>query len=480
MNSDNNSDPLLVVDLDHSLLNTDILYETFWDSIKRNWLIFFKIFLLQKFSRQRLKSFLVENTSIDVKNLPYNQKLINFIKEWKLRNKNGEVVMATGSNYTIASKISSHLKLFDYVFGSDSKTNLSGKNKLSLINEKFIGRKFDYIGDSISDIIIWEESSKAILVNPKRKILKKLNDRQIDYEIISKRNFSFLAYIKLIRSYQWLKNLLIFLPVLAAHQLDSDLFLKSLIALVSFSLVSSSIYILNDLIDLESDRLHPRKSKRQLASGTIKLITAQKLFIIMLLMGFLISGLLNNLFFYALIIYFISTVIYSLFLKKYYIFDVCLLAWLYTLRIIAGAAATSIPISEWLLIFSIFIFFSLACIKRYAEIIDNKANKSFDNISGRGYQSQDASIVSQMSICSGYLSVLVLALYTTSDPVSYLYSNPNFLIGVCLILFFWINRVIMITHRGNMNDDPIIFALKDKLSYLCFILVSVFVYFAII
>ena len=277
-------------------------------------------------------------------------------------------------------------------------------------------------------------------------------------------------YFRVLRPHQWLKNALVFLPLLAAHRFDGKTLFDAGLAFISFSLVASSVYVLNDLVDLEADRAHPRKRHRPFASGAIAISRGPLLVLAPLGAGALVATLLGPWFGLVLVGYYATTLAYSLFLKRYIVIDICVLAGLYTFRIIAGGTATGIEISVWLLAFSVFFFLSLAAVKRQAELVDGAASGNLQ-AHGRGYITDDLPIVASMAISSGYVSVLVMALYLNSPAVSELYATPAMLWGICLVLLYWLSRMVMVTHRGRMHDDPVVFAVKDRISLICFALV---------
>ncbi len=279
-------------------------------------------------------------------------------------------------------------------------------------------------------------------------------------------------YLRVFRPHQWLKNGLIFLPLLAAHQFDQSTLLKALLAFVAFSLVASSVYVLNDLVDIEADRVHPRKRNRPFASGAIPISHGPFLWTAPLIFGGLIAAMVNPEFVFVLTAYYATTLAYSFYLKRRIIIDICILAGLYTFRIIAGGTATELPLSVWLLAFSVFIFLSLAAVKRQAELVDGMTRGDI-KAHGRGYTTEDLPIVANMAISSAYVSVLVLALYLDSPVVQELYSQPYALWGICLILLYWLSRMVLIAHRGDMHDDPIVFAVKDRTSLLCFLFILI-------
>ena len=273
-----------------------------------------------------------------------------------------------------------------------------------------------------------------------------------------------------LRPHQWLKNLLVFLPMLAAHRLDAETLLQSGLAFAAFCLVASSVYVLNDLIDLSADRTHPRKRRRPFASGSLPIVAGHWIGPLLLAAGAAIAVGLGGEFVLLLGSYYVVTLAYSLVLKRLLVIDICMLAGLYTLRIMAGAAAAGINLSVWILAFSIFFFFSLAAVKRQAELVDSSSRGEL-GASGRGYRVGDLPLISQMATSSGYVSVLIMALYVNSPQVRDLYQKPSALWGICLVLLFWISRMVMVTHRGKMNDDPVVYAAKDPVSLLCVALI---------
>ena len=271
-----------------------------------------------------------------------------------------------------------------------------------------------------------------------------------------------------------MKNALIFLPMLAAHQINGASLFASLLAFIAFSLVASSVYVLNDLLDLDADRAHPRKRLRPFAAGSIPIASGTWMAAGLLGLGAVIAAFLGPTFFAVMVGYYALTTGYSLYLKRRIVIDICVLAGLYTARIVAGGAATGIPLSVWLLAFSIFFFLSLAAVKRQAELVDNVKQGKL-KASGRGYHVDDLPIISMISISAGYVAVLVMALYVNSPAVMQLYAHPQTLWGVCAILLYWITRAVMLAHRGAMHDDPVVYAAKDRLSQVCFLIILAFV-----
>ena len=280
-------------------------------------------------------------------------------------------------------------------------------------------------------------------------------------------------WLAVMRPHQWLKNLLVFVPLVASHQTDPSILLKSLCAFVAYCLVASSVYVINDVKDVDADRMHPRKRLRPFASGNLQISAAPLLLAALLIPGAIIALMTNALFLACLGLYVFISTAYSFKLKGQPILDVCILASLYTWRIVAGGLATGIQLSVWLLAFSIFFFLALAAVKRQAELVDRR-NCGEEQAPGRGYSVNDLPIISGMAMAAGYVSVLVMALYLNSPHVAALYSYPALLWGVCLVLLYWLSHVVMMAHRGKMHDDPLVFALKDSTSQICLVLMGLF------
>ncbi|PWE32923.1 UbiA family prenyltransferase [Maritimibacter sp. 55A14] len=464
-------DGVLVVDLDGTLVETDMLYETFWAAFAARWTTPFGAAMALRHGRAALKRWLNAEAQVDVSVLPYNEAVLDYVKRW--REAGGRTALVTASEEALADRIAAHLDLFDDVHGSDGTSNLKGANKARFLDAQYGDTGYAYMGDNTADFFVWETAAKAITVNATHAVRAGAEELGRDVEHIASRVPSSEPYLLALRPHQWLKNILIFLPMLASHQIHGVTILQTVFAFVAFSLVASSVYVLNDLLDLSADRAHPRKRLRPLASGSIPIADSTWLALLPLAAGFVLSVFLGWKFVVVLLGYYVVTTAYSLFLKRAPIIDICTLASLYTVRMVAGAAATGIHLSVWVLAFSVFFFFSLAAVKRQAELVDCEAHGRTE-AAGRGYSVSDLPLVRQMAVSTGYVSVLVLALYLYSPAVDQLYSEPRILWGTCLVLLYWMSRIHLITHRGNMTDDPIVFAVKDRVSQICFLLIMAF------
>jgi len=462
---------VLIVDLDGTLIKTDMLHESFWSSVKRNPYTAFLALISLVYGKAALKDRLSATSDVDVTTLPYNQSVIKYIEEHRLEG--GKSVLITGSSQAYADKVSGYLKLFDEAYGTRDGNNLTGKAKRDFIHD-FLGFKsFSYIGNSKDDLHVWQHANKIITVNTSKRIRKKAEGIGKPSEHLLTDDVSAISYLKLMRTYQWLKNMLIFLPILAAHQLDRDSIIAGLLGFFSFSLVASSVYVFNDLVDLGHDRSHPRKRFRPLAAGDLSIANALLLMPVLLLFGFGIGAVLGFSFVLVLALYLILTTLYSFTFKTIAVLDIVLLGALYSLRVFAGGVGSDIKLSFWLIAFSTLFFLALAAVKRQAELIDT-LQRGADHLAGRGYKSSDLPIINMVGLVSGFAAVQVLALYVNSEKVQELYKTPEALWGVCCILLYWVIRIVFVTNRGLMTDDPILFTVKDKVSYACLILMSAF------
>lgn len=454
----------LVVDLDGTLICTDMLHETALRVLRDSPGDVLRIpgWLAQ--GKAALKGRLASLVSIDPASLPYNPDLLDWLKAQKAQGR--QLVLCTASDRSVADAIARHLDIFDEVMASDGATNLAGPHKAAALCERFGASGFDYAGNSSADIAIWRCARNAVLVNTSPAIAAAARKCCAVEREFPARPRGWDAWRRVLRVHQWLKNLLLFVPIFAGHQLDDPATWFSLVlAFLSFSICASSVYIANDLLDLESDRQHPRKRHRPFASGQVPawigVVISPLLLIVSLVLGYFAGGY----FLPWLAFYFVLTCAYSWGLKRIILIDCMVLGMLYTLRIVAGAAVAMLPLTFWLLAFSMFLFMSLAFVKRHAEL-EVQAKSGKEKVHGRGYYTSDAPLILALGIGAGYAAVLVLALYFNSSAVVELYRTPEFVWGAVPILLFWISWVWMKAHRGEMHDDPLVFAVKDRASRL--------------
>ncbi len=462
---------VLVVDLDGTLLKSDMLFESFWSTFGRDWRCVGRSLVALGHGKASLKDYLSVASKVDVTTLPYDDDVIAYIRAY--RQQGGRTSLVTASNQKLAEQIAGHLQIFDEVHGSDQTTNLKGSAKASFLVDRFGKGAYAYMGDATADLPVWEASGAVVTVNARASLRGKAENLGKPTEHLGTMARSASPYVQELRPHQWLKNILVFLPMLAARQFDAQTILNSALAFMAFSLIASSVYVLNDLLDLNADRAHPRKRMRPLASGAMPIAHGGILALALLVCGALLASLLGWVFLMTLAAYYLLTTAYSVVLKRKIVVDICVLAGLYTMRLIAGGVATGIELSVWLLAFSIFFFLSLAAIKRQAELVD-MANRGALQAKGRGYHVEDLPIITMVGLAAGYVSVLVMALYLNAPSVVELYAYPPALWGICCVLLYWITRMVLMTHRGCMHDDPVVFAAKDRGSLVCLFAIVAF------
>lgn len=454
-------DAPLCVDLDGTLIRSDLLVESALALIaQRPWLIFAMLYWLLR-GKAHLKRQIALRVELDPSALPYMHPLVEWLHEQRSRR---TIVLCTASDRKLAAPVADYVGVFDDVIASDGEVNLSGSNKAKALIERYGDKGFDYIGNAPVDLAVWKHARAALVVERGTALSNaaaKVTTVERRFHI---RAGGLRAWAKALRIHQWIKNILVFLPLLASHRLfDPSAVLPSLLAFLCFGLCASSVYITNDLLDLPADRLHHRKRHRPFAAGTLPLVAGPVVALVLLVAGLGLAWLISKQFLLALVGYYVLTSAYSIRLKRIMMLDVIVLATLYTTRILAGTAAIAAKPSFWLLAFSMFIFLSLAMVKRYTELLTlQSSGKAKAN--GRGYDVDDIPLIQSMGSSSGYLAVLVLALYVDSTASMTLYRHPHYLWLLCPLLLYWISRTWAIAHRGVMHDDPVVFAVMDRTS----------------
>ena len=457
----------LCVDLDGTLIRTDLLAESTFALLKQAPHLAFALPIWLLRGRQHLKRQIAERVDLDVEALPYDADLLQRLRQARADGR--RLVLATASNETFARAVAEHLGIFDQVVASDAASNLKGRAKAARLVELFGDGGFDYAGDAPADLQVWEHARAAILVRPSRRLARIAEGRFAIDGIIGDDRRRGKDYLRAMRLHQWVKNLLLFIPLLAGHKIaEPQLVWQAALAFLAFGFCASSVYLLNDLLDLSTDRRHPRKRRRPFAAGDLPISHGIVLIPLLLASAFAITLVLPPLFAAVLAGYYLLTLAYSLWLKQRVLVDAMTLACLYTVRVIAGGAAVSIAPSFWLLAFSMFLFLSLAMVKRYAELIEIEAQGGAQ-IRGRGYQVVDLETLTSLGAASGYVAVLVLAFYINSPDVRVLYGAPEIIWLLCPIMLYWISRMWFASRRGKMHDDPIVFAARDSVSRWCFV-----------
>ncbi len=465
MRDSSTADRVLAVDLDGTLIRGDMLYECLWCAMAHSWRTPFVAAQGLAAGKPALKRALADLGPVDVASLPYDAQVIAQIEAWRAAG--GRTALITASDHQLAEAVAAHLGLFDEVQGTTPGCNLKGETKAALLTRRYGADGFVYMGDARADLPCWAGASAAITVGASPKFRAEVAEVNADVTHLSPPEALLGPVIKAMRPHQWLKNILVFVPILANQSFTWAALMQGLLAFVAFGLVASAGYVLNDLLDLGPDRAHDRKRLRPLASGRLPVSVGTALVPVLLAAGLLVSAVLGWAFAAVIAVYFFMTMAYSLYLKRKAIIDICVLAGLYTLRIIAGGVATGIELSIWLLAFSLFLFFSLATVKRQAELVHMK-NSGLSGAAGRGYSVDDLPLTMQMALTSGYVSVLVMALYLNTPEIQAKYSAPSLLWGVNVLLLYWISRVVLTTHRGGMHDDPLVFAVTDRTSLVVF------------
>jgi 4-hydroxybenzoate polyprenyltransferase len=460
----------LVVDLDGTLLRSDLLIEAAFSALSRSPVSLFG--MLSAFIRGKasLKHFLAMRCELDPSVLPYDEVVLASI--YRASTEGRPVYLVSGSNRKLVEMIARHLGIFTGWWASDESCNLSGDAKAKWLVAQFGERGFDYIGNDAADLSVWARAHKAITIRISGRVARTLTRNHTNIEHLATDRPNWRTWTRLLRVHQYVKNALVFVPMLTAHQFAIGPMYNAFLAAVAFSLCASSVYILNDLADLQADRTHPSKSRRPLASGAISPWQSICAVPILLALAILIAMTVSLPFLAVLLAYFSLTCAYSFFLKRKMLVDAVTLAMLYVLRVLGGAAATGIVVSEWLMAFSLFIFFSLGLIKRYVELAA-RLDLSLADPVNRNYKLNDLGIVAALAAAAGFNAVTVFALYISSNTVRDLYRHPDLLWLICPIFLYWISRALMMAHRRLMDHDPIVFALRDKNSLLAAVLIVV-------
>lgn len=451
----------LCVDLDGTLVRTNTLVESALALLRLHPFALFLFPLWLWRGRAYLKARIASYRALDVSTLPYNRELLQGLIAERQRGR--RIYLATGANELLAEQIAEHIGGFRGVIASDERTNAVGEVKSALLQQRFGKYEFDYVGNSHRDIPVWRAAMNAIAVNAPARVLRGIDQSDLKLQRVYPRKVRLWPVVlRALRVHQWAKNVLLFVPLVTSHTIIRNA-IPEAIAFLVFSLAASSIYIFNDLLDLEADRNHSWKRDRPIASGDLSIELALLLGSLIVILGAAAALLLSRSFQVILLVYWLTSIVYSLRLKVVLFLDVILLASLYTIRILAGGAAVHVAISPWTLGFSTFLFLSLALVKRVSEL---GGLRTSNTISRRSYQLVDLPQLANLGGAAGYVSVLVFALYINSPDVQKLYSKPELLWLMCPPLLYWISRIWILANRQEIQGDPVLFALKDKPSYI--------------
>jgi 4-hydroxybenzoate polyprenyltransferase/phosphoserine phosphatase len=454
----------LCVDLDGTLVKSDTLVDSLFLLVRTHPLRSLRAPLWLKGGKAALKARVCSEVQLDAARLPYNRKLLEYLT--RQHSQGRKLYLTTGADTSLARRIADHLGIFEEVLASDGLTNLTGHNKLQSLQQRFAENGFDYVGNARPDLPLLSHSGEAMVANPDLALQGLLRKHKIpvahrfdDRAPLSK------TILKTIRLHQWAKNVLIFVPLLLAHALHLRPVMNAVTAFFCFSLCASATYIVNDLLDIEADRRHPKKRFRPFAAGNLSPAVGAAISISFLALAFAGSAFLPRAFAGWLLAYLVTTLAYSLHLKRVVLLDVILLSGLYTLRMLAGGAATNVVFSPWLAAFSVFLFLSLAMVKRFSELQNVRAlGHTISN--NRGYLLVDIEQLRSFGTASAYASVVVFALYINGNDIAGLYRHPTRMWLMTPLMILWLSRVWLLASRGELDEDPVIFAVTDRMSLL--------------
>lgn len=454
----------LCVDLDGTLVKSDTLVDSLLVLLRTHPALMLMLPARLLRGKAAFKAFVTKSVSLDIAQLPYNRELLLFLQQ---QHKEGRAIyLATGADVVLAHRVATHLGIFSGVLGSDGATNLTGNKKLDGLRSRLGQGAFDYIGNGSPDLPLLAHATEAMVANPSLALRIKLRARGIrPVREFQERSGTVKSVFRAMRPHQWAKNLLVLLPLLLAHKLKIEGLVSALLAFCCFSLTASATYIVNDLLDIETDRHHPQKRSRPFASGDLSAFTGAGIAAVLLLLALLGARLLPVAFYGWLLLYLAMTLAYSTYFKKIPVVDVLTLSGLYTLRLLAGSAATGTHISHWLGGFSVFLFFSLAVAKRFAELENLSATDSPPK-NGRGYMLVDIPQLRSFGTSSAFAAVVIFAIYISGPDVIKLYRNPSLLWLIMPLMILWLCRVWLLASRGELHEDPVVFALTDRMSLL--------------
>lgn len=455
----------LCVDVDGTVLATDLLFESFLGAVKVNPVVLLLVVVwLLRGGRVRLKHELAQRVKIATELLPLNLAVVEYMQREARAGR--PVYLVSASDAALVERLADRFDCITGVIGSDGATNLKGSAKAEALRRQFGATGWEYVGDAEPDFAVWRCAAYVTCVSSDDRFMGRVRAEFPAAQFIVKNRPNLHTFARALRIHQWAKNLLVFLPIVLAHRvLELQPLAASFAAALAFSLCASGVYLLNDLLDLEADRAHPRKRRRPCAAGTLSLGWAMGLVPVLFLAAAAVAGVVGLGFAGVLAGYLVVTTAYSFRLKALMFLDIVTLALLYTVRLVGGGVATEIRVSQWLLGLSMFLFVSLACVKRFSELLVLR-NRNETRPRGRGYLVSDLDQVAMFGTASGYCAVLVLALYVSSTEIQNLYRRPDVIWLACPLLMYWISRIWLLARRGLVHDDPLVFTLRDQVTYL--------------
>ncbi len=454
----------LCVDLDGTLVKSDTFLDSLMVLARRHPTAFLSTPLWALQGKAHIKARVASLVTLDAEHLPYNRPLLNFLRDEHAAGR--KLYLATGADRALAVKVADHLGIFDEVMASDGTVNLTGKHKLAELKQRFSAEGFDYIGNAMPDLPLLQGATEPMLANPDLRLQGALKSHKVTASrTFLDRSPMIKTLAKALRVHQWAKNLLVFLPLLLAHSFRLAPALIALAAFFCFSTIASATYIFNDLLDLEADRIHLNKRKRAFAAGDLSVKAGLAISCVLAALSLTMAAYLPSRFMVYLLFYLVTTLAYSLKLKRIVLVDVIVLSGLYTIRMVAGSAATYTPISPWLAAFSIFFFLSLAMVKRFSEL-RNLQERGAHPTNARGYLVSDIEQVRSFGTSSAYASIVIFALYINGHDVAALYHHPGRMWLITPFMILWVSRVWLLASRGELHEDPVVFALTDRMSML--------------
>ncbi len=445
----------LVLDADGTFLKTDLLFETFWAGLGRDPVATLRASLRHFRRPARLKAELARIAPVRTDLLPVNPAIAELALQSRMAGR--EVALASAGDESLVRQLAADYGLSEQVFASDGETNLKGARKADALVLAYGEGGFDYAGNEAVDMGVWERADNAIVVGhpASAKALSAAGRNVVEID----GGWSWRGLIKAMRPHQWVKNALLLLPMIAAHRFDLVTLIPILWGIVSFSAAASSIYIVNDLMDLEADRLHPTKCNRPFASGAVPIRAGMIAFAVLGLVALAIAAALNWAFFGVVVLYMVTSLAYSLKLKRLRWVDIAMLASLYTIRVVAGAAAGQVDVSIYMLIFIFPIFITLGCVKRLTELT---LAKSDERLPGRGYGRPDRSDLLNVAWLGTIGALVIFFLYSVSDQGRMLYPTTWILWAAMIPMAIWLVRMVALGWYGKQDYDPIVFAMRDK------------------
>ena len=452
----------LCIDLDGTLVKTNTMFEAIaaLARVRPTVLLLWPLWLLRGCATvwRRIGT----HTPLDAARLPYRREVIDLIRSEAASGR--KIVLVTGAHPNVAGRVAEHLGCFDSVIAEAGGRQLVGSQKADVLVRKFGDAGFDYVGDARRDLPVWRRSRKILIAGATSSLVRQVSGAGQEISIVAPRQARWRKFLAALRPHQWSKNLLVFVPLILGHKfLDPTLEAMAFMAFVAACFAGSAMYLMNDLLDVEADREHPSKCARPLASGDLPIETALISAPILVIASAVLAYAAGPLVLGLITVYLLSSTAYSVRLKRIPAVDVVLLAGLYCLRLGLGGAASGITLSPWTVAFSMFLFLSLALMKRYSELHNLKLRQKED-VLGRGYRVCDMQAIASLGSASGMTAVLVIALYVNGNDVRTLYAHPTVLWLVSAVVMLWITRMWLIAGRGELHEDPVLFALKDRWS----------------